>query len=546
MCYSLCMPRARKSGSSSNPESRPGPAERRLIGVIDVGARAIRLEIAEVGPGDRLRILDSLEQPVDLGKDTFGEGRIRPETIEQCVRILRSHREVLREYGLAAGPNVRAVATSAVREAANRDFFLDRVTIATGFTLVCLDEVELNRLTYLAVRDLLTRERIQAPARMLALDVGGGSTEVLLLEGNRVVFSQTYRIGALRIRERMEAIEAPDHRLGPVLAQDLEPTIESLRKALPRRPIPYLVAMSADARRAAAQLSPGWPDQEVANLPAAAFGEFAGRIARMDADHVVRACGVTYAEAETLAAGLLTIREIARAFGVRRILVPKASLRTALEIDLAGRPSWDAHLREQVEGAACALVEKYRADLRHARLVAGLCDRLFDLLKEEHGLDASHGFLLRIAALLHEIGQFIHHRNHHRHSQYLILHSDLFGLTRDEIQRVALIARHHRRSVPSPARAEVRDLPRDHRLAVYKLTAILRVADSLERSRRQPVSAVGMALEPGRLVLTLRGSEDLSLERLALREKGGWFEEVFGLDIELRAGAMTEGTETNV
>lgn len=538
------MPRARKSVPTPKPE--PVPGGRRLIGVIDVGARAIRLEIAEVGPGDRLRTLDSLEQPVDLGKDTFGEGRIRSETMEQCVRVLRSYRAVLREYGLAAGPNVRAVATSAVREAANRDFFLDRVTMATGFTLVCLDEVELNRLTYLAVRDLLTRERIRAPARMLALDVGGGTTEVLLLEGQRVVFSQTYRIGALRIRERLEAIESPEHRLGPVLEQDLEPTIENLRKALSRRPIPYLVAMSADARRAAAQLSPGWADQEVANLTAAAFGEFAGRIARMDTDRVVRSCGVTYAEAETMGAGLLTIREIARAFGARRILVPKASLRTALEIDLAGRPSWDAHLREQVEAAACALAEKYRADLRHARLVAGLCDRLFDLLREEHGLDASHGFLLRIAALLHEIGHFIHHRNHHRHSQYLILHSDLFGLTRDEIQRVALLARHHRRSVPSPARAEMRDLPRDQRLAIYKLSAILRVADSLERSRRQPVSAVGLALEPGRLAITIRGAEDLSLERLALREKGGWFEEVFGLALELRSGSPAEGTETNV
>jgi exopolyphosphatase/guanosine-5'-triphosphate,3'-diphosphate pyrophosphatase len=540
------MARTPSSKTAPRPDAKPAATARRLLGVIDVGARAIRLEIVETGPGDRMRILDSLEQPVDLGKDTFGEGRIRPETVEQCVRVLRSYRTVLSEYGLDPGPNVRAVATSAVREASNRDFFLDRVYIATGLALVCLDEVELNRLTYLAVRDLLTRQKIRTPSRMLVLDVGGGTTEVLLLEDNRVVFSETYRIGALRIRERFEALDAPEHRLGSVLALDLGPTIESMRRALPRRAVPYMVAMSADARRAAARLSPDWPDLEVARLPAGAFGEYAGRVARMDADQVVRTCGVSYAEAETFGTALLTIREIAHAFGVRHILVPKASLRTALEIDLAGRPTWNAHLREQVEGSALTLAGKYRADLRHARLVAGLCDRLFEELREEHGLDASHGFLLRIAALLHEIGQFIGNRNHHRHSQYLILHSDLFGLTRDEIQRVALIARYHRRGHPVATQSEIRDLPRDHRLAIYKLTAILRVADSLERSHIQPVSAIEMIRKPGRLILTLRGAEDLSLERMALQEKGGWFEDVFGMKIELRPGPLTKGSEANV
>lgn len=530
----------------AKPGKESAKPTRRLLGVIDVGARAIRLEIAETGPGDKLRILDTLTHPVALGKDTFGEGQISRETIEQCVRILQSYRTVLGEYGLTTDSSVRAVATSAVREAGNRDFFLDRIFMATGFTLVCLDEVELNRLTYLAVRDLLMRQRIRAPSRLLVLDVGGGTTEALFLENSRVTFSETYRMGALRSRERFETLDAPEHRLRSVLTQDIEHTIERMRHALPCQTIPYMIAMSTDARLAAARLEPAWEELEVARFPFSVFSEYCERIARLSLDEVVRACGITYAEAETFGTALLTIREIARAFGVRHLLVPKASLRTALEIDLAGRPSWTAHLREQIEQAACTLGEKFHFDLRHARYVAGLCDRLFEELQTEHGLNASYGFLLRIAALLHEIGLFISNRNHHKHSLYLILNSDLFGLSRNEIQLIALIARYHRRSPPSALQPDLRDLPRDRRLVLFKLSAILRVADALARSNPKPVSSLQFERKPGRLKITFRGADDLSLERLALQEKGGWFEDVYGMAVELRSGPLLKESESNV
>ncbi|MDZ4200440.1 MAG: exopolyphosphatase, partial [Kiritimatiellia bacterium] len=124
---------------ASDPDSKS-----RLIAVIDIGARSVRLEISEIGSGGKIRILDSLSRPVALGKDTFGEGRIRRETTEDVVRVLRSFKSVLAEYGLTDPASVRAVATSAVREAQNREAFLDRIFLATGLTLVCLDEVEMS------------------------------------------------------------------------------------------------------------------------------------------------------------------------------------------------------------------------------------------------------------------------------------------------------------------------------------------------------------------------------------------------------------------
>ncbi|MDZ4198829.1 MAG: HD domain-containing protein, partial [Kiritimatiellia bacterium] len=195
---------------------------------------------------------------------------------------------------------------------------------------------------------------------------------------------------------------------------------------------------------------------------------------------------------------------------------------------------------------ARALAAKYRTDLAHGEQVAEFGERLFDELQTEHQLDGSHRFLLRIASLLHEIGLFVGNRGHHKHSLYLILNSDLFGLTRDDILLVALVARYHRRNSPSPLHPEYASLPRERRLMVQKLAAILRVADALARARRPRLPEIAIARDENRLTLTLNSLDDVSLERMALVEKGGLFTDIYGLEIALRTTPLLKGPESNV
>jgi exopolyphosphatase/guanosine-5'-triphosphate,3'-diphosphate pyrophosphatase len=165
--------------------------------------------------------------------------------------------------------------------------------------------------------------------------------------------------------------------------------------------------------------------------------------------------------------------------------------------------------------------------------VADLAASIFDAIVSEHGLTPRHRLLLRAAAVLHEIGGFVSSRAHHKHSGYLISNSELFGLRREELMTVALVARYHRRSVPMPTHVEYMSLPREQRIVVSKLSAILRVADCLDRGRAQQARDLRFERSGGDLVIYVRGAGDLNLERRALDLKADLFQDIYGLRVRL-------------
>ena len=177
----------------------------RPAAVIDIGTSSIRMAIAEIDSTGGVRTLETLSQAVNLGKDTFTKGSIEKATIEKCVEILKSYRQRLREYQISRDDQIRVVATSAVREALNRLAFIDRVYIATGIQVEPIDEAEVNRITYLGVAPFLHAERSLAEAHTVVVEVGGGSTEMLVVRNGDVIFSHTYRLGSLRLRQTLES-----------------------------------------------------------------------------------------------------------------------------------------------------------------------------------------------------------------------------------------------------------------------------------------------------------------------------------------------------
>ncbi len=535
----------RPTRTAPAPPPRGETEPPRVIGVIDIGATAVRMEIAEVRPEGGTRTIEALSRPVALGKDTFTRGVIPRETTETCVRVLRQFRAVLRGYGIDDPAQVNAVATSAVREARNRDRFLARIQMATGIPVVCIDEVELSRLTYLAARDVLTRGGVPAPWNVMVIEIGGGSTELLLIRQGRVAFSETYRLGSLRMRESLETYRVPPRRSRRLLEQGIDRTVQQMRRSM-EGSVPALLAMSGDVRFAAARLCRHWDEVTLARLRPAALDAFTDRILGMTPDQLVRTYRLAYPDAESVGPALLSCVRIAQAFGAREILVPKTHLRTALELEMAADTIWTSDFCAQIEHAARALARKFCTDLRHAEHVAWLAGLLFDALREEHQLSPRHGFLLRIAALLHEVGLFVSSRSHHKHSMYLILNSDLFGLTREDILLVALVARYHRRSPPQPTHPAYAQLDRERQLVVQQLAALLRTACALDRNHTQRVRDVDLRREGDRLQIAVGDLDDVALERHALREKGTLFEDVYGLPVELVRGPPPKGPEANV
>lgn len=518
------------------PRVLPGP-----VAVIDIGTSSIRMAVAQVDEEGSVQPLDTLRQAVQLGQDTFRRGRIRKETIEECVRVLSSYRRILDEYGLSDLSRVRAIATSAVREAANRAAFLDRIFIATGITVSAIDEAEVNRLTYLGVRPFLAVEPATAEGHTLVVEIGGGTTELLLMKGGDVEFSRSYRLGSLRLREVLEAYKTPSGRMVGIMEQQIARIIGEIKLELPVKNIDNLVGLGGDVRFAARQVLKSWKARKLGRMTVSALAKFTDKLLAMSDDEIVRTYHLSYAEAEAVGPALLSYVQLARALKVPRILVSDVNLRDGLLMEMALGGAWTDEFRQQLVRAAMALGHKYDFDEAHALHVADLCLELFHSLEDDHGLSARDEMILYIAAILHEVGLYVSSRSHHKHSMYLILNSELFGVGSHDAMLVALVARYHRRAIPRLSHPEYAALSHEDQVSVSKMAALLRVADSLERSHAQRIKKISVRKEEGAVVIRAPGVADVSLEQFALQQKGNLFENLYGLPVTLRGGRSVSG-----
>ena len=517
------------------PPVAPEPA-RRVVAAIDIGSSALRLDIGEVGAQGDVRLLESLRHGVRLGKDVFTRGRIQQDTLRRCLAILKNYGRLLKEYGVNGADQLRAVATSFAREAANRDMFVDRVSTATGIAVRVLEESEEARLSYLAVQQILEASGLYAAGNLAVMEIGGGQTILLYIRGGKVTVAQSFRSGALRTRELVEASGGAGPRIKGVLKAYAVELVDQIVQAIPREKITTLVVMGAGAHFAAEQAATDAPgtDPRLTAISAARLAELADKLAPLPAAALVKTYKLAYQDAETLAPALMAMAQAARALKLREVQAAQATLRDGLLRELAMREHRSAGFEEQVLYSAQTLAARYGVDEAHARDVEAAALALFDELRSEHQLGGHERLLLRCAAILHDIGIYVNARAHHKHSMYLIQNSDLFGLTRHDMQIVATAARYHRKALPTPAHPEFALLPTEDRMVVVKLAAILRVADSLERTHREAPHALEFRREADRFVILVRDVEDLTMERLVLQGKGNLFVDVFGLVPELR------------
>ena len=557
--------------TDDDPPAAPDP-----VAVIDVGATAMRMALAEVDRAGNVRVLEHLTRAVNLGKDVFTGGVIRSATAEACVDVLRDYRRVLDQYGLApadpfgdgnyeagtrsrrarpAGGRLRVVATSAVREASNRLTFIDRVFAATGVEVEPIDEAEANRITYLGVLPHVQSDELLSTSRCVVAEVGGGTTDLLVLDSGDVRFSQTYRVGSLRMREAVRTAttaaapralwERQTDRAARRIAADVlaAPADHALAdaagvpEAAAQAPKPAaLVALGADVRFAVNRLRPNADPAGPVRLPLGELAEFLDDAFTRTEDELARLYHLPFEQAETLRPALLVYLRLAEALGLDELVVADVNLRDGLIRDTAARGVWTEQAAAQAYHSATELGRRYRVDAAHARRTAALADQLFDQLADYHRLGGRHGRVLTLAALLHEIGLFVGTTGYHKHSMYLIVNSELFGVSKRDLQLVGLVARYHRRASPKPTHTPFTQIDRRGRVAVSKLAAMLRVAKALDESRSGRIDSVKATVDGDRLVLTAPGVDDLSLERLALRQSGTLFREIFGLRLLLRGG----------
>jgi exopolyphosphatase/guanosine-5'-triphosphate,3'-diphosphate pyrophosphatase len=504
-----------------------------VVAVIDIGANSIRMALAQIADDGEMDILERTQKLVRLGHDTFLTGRLSQRAMNAAITILRDFSQLIQTY---QAERIRAVATSAVREASNSEAFADRVAMAVNLDLEVLDPAEESRLTVSAVRETLPSSLDIGRDHALIVDVGGGSTLLTLLEGGVIVASESYPLGSVRLHERLASTREPMDRAVDLLRTQIGNVVAMVRRSMPLDALTSLVLVGEDAQFAAQQAGTSLPDSAVAfRLAAPAFANLVQACTRVSPEELARNFSLTVAKAQRLIPALLIYHALLDATELDDALVCEVSMQDGLLLDMAREVTGeeDEEFAESVIRSAQTLGEKFRCDRRHAEQVGELAVQLFDELAQDYALTPKHRLILRVAAVLHEVGRFLSNRAHHKHSGYLIANSEVFGLGRSELRLVAQVARYHRRSAPKSSHLEYMTLPREDRIAVSKLASILRVADALDRGHSQQVQNLQIDRRASELIIYVNDVMDLTLERRAMAEKADMFEDTYGLKVRL-------------
>jgi exopolyphosphatase/guanosine-5'-triphosphate,3'-diphosphate pyrophosphatase len=497
-----------------------------LATAIHVGASSVSLLVAEVLPNGGHRAVDFLEQPAPLARDVFRHGKVSAETTERIVSILKDYQDALAEYGADGNSITRAVATNILIEATNYDVFLNRIRIACGLSINPIDDGEMTRLIYLKTRRRLKDTPAMKRRCTLVVHVGPGNTRALLFQEGAITRYTSYRLGTHRTREATDGSHAEGAAMLRVIREHTSGNLAQMKFDYHDVELDALVVIGYEIQQIARYLSKGAGAHSLKSLKKTTL-----EAAQMSDLDLVTRYQIDYQTAEALLPALETNLAIAESFGLKEVHIPSSDYEQGILQDLLVSGSLVGTLDQEVLRSARILALRYQSDPRHGEHVAKICQHLFTELQQLHGMTKHDAMLLQVAAILHEVGTFVSPRAHHKHSEYIILNSEIFGLDRQDITMVAMISRYHRHSGPRIDHPNYRDLDTVDRIRVSKLSALLRVADALERTHDQRVHEILIRRDDRRLRLVLPGVTDAAVERLAMASKGDLFEQVFGLEV---------------
>jgi exopolyphosphatase / guanosine-5'-triphosphate,3'-diphosphate pyrophosphatase len=498
-----------------------------IFAAVDIGANSVRLKIASPH-GRALKVIHEDREVTRLGESVFRSGVLSTDAMERTIKVLqRFHRAAQNE----GADFVRVVATSSLRDAQNASAFIDWARSATGWEVEVISGVEEGRLIHLAV---VAGAHI-ADSRALLLDLGGGSCELTLSDRGAIREIFSLPLGAVRLTQEFLQRDPPKRKDIERLRTFIDEEITRVEARIDAgRPQVAVATSGTAAALAGAFLHKRVPTG--ATVPTRAVRDLSQLLAKLGREERARIVGIGTRRAEIIVAGAVVFAQLLTRVGLSGFRYSPLGLRDGLLAQMTAQYDRNTRFHKQIEAqrrtALLELGKHYGIDMKFAETVRQLCADLFAGLKSVHQLPPEYEELLTAAAMLHEIGSFINRAGRHRHTYYIISHSEIFGYSTRERQIIGSIARYVGRSRPTPEARPMRPLDPATQKNVAKAIALLRLARALNQSRRNVVEHVTLRMRGGRALLEVvpkRGNADL--EMWALEKETGYFREVFGREL---------------
>ncbi len=509
------------------------------LGVLDIGTNSIHMVLAEVEPDFSYKILDRFKDMTRLGDGTFETKRLSEAAMARGLEVIKTLATLARNKGYE---RIEAVATSAVREAKNGGEFIEAVARQTGLTVRVVTGQEEARLIYLGVRHSMDL----SGKPTLIVDVGGGSVELIAGTDRALLKGQSLKLGAIRLKDLFLRRDPPSKSMIKDLRRTVESAIHGALRRFRVRHFSRLVGTSGmignlaeviHLRRTGRPLAQAnmatLTLKEVQEVEKALYGaDFTSRLAIP---------GLDPKRADTLLPATTVLRSLMERADQDVLTVSTSAIREGLIYDFIARHGEGLRVEQEIPNIRrrniISLARRCEYPETHSHHVAKLALRLFDATTSLHELGDAEREQLEYAALLHDVGYHINARQHHKHAYYLITNSDVRGFTADEIETIAHVARYHRRAWPQQKHDSWKALPSPQRKLVEKLSALLRIADGLDRSHFSVVRSFRVKVDK-KVSLYLDTISDSELEIWAARGRADLFERVFRRPVEFHVNRL--------
>ncbi|MEO8594693.1 MAG: Ppx/GppA phosphatase family protein [Candidatus Solibacter sp.] len=500
---------------------------------IDIGSNSIRMEAAEVVPGLPARVLASDREVTRLGESVFRSGTVSEDALKSTCAVLERMAGLYRRLDVVG---VRVVATSAIRDTRNQREFLLRASEAAGVPVEIISGREEARLIYLGVQSVWP----QPDKRVLIIDIGGGSAEIIAADRGTLVEAYSKPLGAVRLREAFLKNDPPDARQLHQMHEYVQAKLDAPVRRLGHAGWDRVIATSATASAVAAAVSRSprsrRDDIDRLRVTTSQLRKLYSAVSVLGLAERRKITGIGPRRAEIIVPGMSVLLQFLQEFHLPSFYYSRAGVRDGIIADLAARnvgaelSRLSGEQRREVEEMA----RRYGVSLQHARKVADFSNLLFTALQPLHGLPPASGKLLEAAAYLLDVGHFISAVSHHKHSFYVVSNSDMAGFTDREQIVIAALCRYHRKSLPSPLHSPYLVLSEEERRRLQLMIPILRLADNLDTTGDQRIRGVECRLrEGGGVTLLVHATSDIDLDQWAAEQAGETFQQIYQRPIQV-------------
>lgn len=505
------------------------------LAAIDLGTNSFHAVIVDVFSDGSFRKVDDLKEMVQLAKGGLGKRLAEPafkrgiEALKK-IKILCDNQEV---------EEILAYATSAIREAENGGEFIQKSIDDIGIKINAIPgSVEAELIGYAVQHGVKLSEK-----PVLMCDIGGGSVEFILGNNKEFNYLTSLKIGVSRMTDIFDPSDPITKKDIEKLEAHYEQELEKVTEVVGDFPVEMMVGSSGTMQNIGAMIAArkGLPVDVTLNemeYTAEEFFAFYKSFIKLDSTGRKKVSGLDTKRIDFINTGVVLVNLLIRKYGIKKVKISTQALREGIIIrylkkDMIGIP-WSGDFADPRRRSVFELLRKTNWHEDHSTHVAKLALKLFDELKEEMELPESDRELLEYASYLHDIGYYISHRKHHKHALYIIRHADLKGFQENEIEIIANVSRYHRRSTPKKRHGEYWKMKPEIRKRIRKLSAIIRVADGLDRSHYQNVRELDVELTKDELILKIKTMDEPHLEIWGAKRKSHLMKEVLGRQLSIK------------